>query len=379
MMDTWTSGAKELLEHANKHINLNTAFDKRIAFISIDNSIEIIIKTYLSLPKQFYDIEKPPKSELDKCNTSFTCFLELLFIYENNKLIGIDPGDIEHYHRIRNKLYHDGSGLAVDQEYINAYFTLAKLLLKRLFDVEYQAKQEDDSLERLILGWNHIEESLTELFEIGKVRSGSKKWIDSISKGLLSNELVDRVLRLRNQRNKIVHSQTINYEELTEANNEIKNLTQVLDKLTKYNRKPFDSRNFFFEPIESEIVGRLTTNTFFGPPNYGDTPEQDRLENVWMLYLGEPINVHQDKEHLEEGDYNSTKFNITRIQLVIHDRKQDIKNLMNQNVLLRGTFFGANTGHHYTPVLMEVLTISKTNIKKSSLDKFDKEIKNNGS
>ena len=40
MNNTWTSGAIELLGHAGGHVKLDTAFDKRIAFISIDNDDE---------------------------------------------------------------------------------------------------------------------------------------------------------------------------------------------------------------------------------------------------------------------------------------------------------------------------------------------------
>jgi hypothetical protein len=34
MESTWASGASELLRHADSHINLDTAFDKRIAVTS---------------------------------------------------------------------------------------------------------------------------------------------------------------------------------------------------------------------------------------------------------------------------------------------------------------------------------------------------------
>ena len=33
-------------------------------------------------------------------------------------MIGIDEADVEHYHRIRNTLYHNGTGLSVDDEYL---------------------------------------------------------------------------------------------------------------------------------------------------------------------------------------------------------------------------------------------------------------------
>ncbi len=37
----WTSGPKELLDHARSHLGSRTAFDCRIAMISIDNAVEL--------------------------------------------------------------------------------------------------------------------------------------------------------------------------------------------------------------------------------------------------------------------------------------------------------------------------------------------------
>ena len=62
MKSTWASGAIELLKHADSHIDLNTAFDKRIAFISIDNCVETIIRTFISLPKVKSGIKVKNKS-----------------------------------------------------------------------------------------------------------------------------------------------------------------------------------------------------------------------------------------------------------------------------------------------------------------------------
>jgi hypothetical protein len=50
MKDTWASGTLELLRHADSHIKLDSAFDKRIAFISIDNCVETVLRTFVSLP-----------------------------------------------------------------------------------------------------------------------------------------------------------------------------------------------------------------------------------------------------------------------------------------------------------------------------------------
>ncbi len=51
-MKPWTSGPRELLEHAIDHFEKGAAFDYRISFISIDNSSELMIKTYLGLHPQ---------------------------------------------------------------------------------------------------------------------------------------------------------------------------------------------------------------------------------------------------------------------------------------------------------------------------------------
>jgi hypothetical protein len=139
----------------------------------------------------------PSKKEIDENFNSFTGYLYLLFKYADKVLIGIDPGDIEHYHRIRNTLYHDGTGLAVDQEYINAYYTIAKLLLKRLFDVDFQEQQPEASIENVILNWNHIEEYLTELTDSSSSKSGIHKWEEAFSQGILPGDLVKHIADLR--------------------------------------------------------------------------------------------------------------------------------------------------------------------------------------
>lgn len=48
----------------------------------------------------------------------------------NNKISGIELSDIEFYHRLRNQLYHDGTGLSVDKNHLEAYKTIGELLLK---------------------------------------------------------------------------------------------------------------------------------------------------------------------------------------------------------------------------------------------------------
>lgn len=213
MKSTWASGASELLRHADSHINLNTAFDKRIAFISIDNCVENIIRTCLSLPSKKSGF-KVKRKELDEAGNSFPKLLSLLFNYASGKLVGIDEADIEHYHRIRNTLYHNGTGLSVDDEYLIAYRDIAGVLLNNLFEFSVTpSTSESDSLGKLIINWNTIEREIKEKLENAGV-SGTYKWEEAFALGLLEPSDVQLLTELRMARNRLVHSKEIDKEDI---------------------------------------------------------------------------------------------------------------------------------------------------------------------
>lgn len=216
MKNTWASGAIELLQHADSHIHLNTAFDKRIAFISLDNSVEIIIRTFLSLPTSKSGLNLT-KKEIDAVENSFPGLLALLWSKARERLMGIDEFDIEHYHRIRNKLYHDGTGLSVDEQYLYAYRQIAVLLLKNLFNIVLDEPKPAPSLERLILLWNQIEGQL----EVSLLKHGIERhtymWEEGINKGLFNKQIVQDLTELRMIRNKQVHSTSIDLKQIEYA------------------------------------------------------------------------------------------------------------------------------------------------------------------
>lgn len=213
MESTWASGAVELLKHADSHIDLNTAFDKRIAFISIDNCVETIIRTFLSLPSAKSGI-RIKRKEIEEAGNIFPKLLSLLFKHAADKLLGIDEVDVEHYHRIRNKLYHDGTGLSVDDEYLIAYRGIAAVLLKNLFDVSIkQSASESDSLGKLILNWNSLEREIKEKLENAGV-AGTYKWEEAFALGLVEPSEVQLLTELRMARNRLVHSETIEREDV---------------------------------------------------------------------------------------------------------------------------------------------------------------------
>ena len=208
MEKTWASGALELLKHAYSHIECNSAFDKRMAFISIDNCVEVSIRNFLALPKPKSGITVS-RSELDAA--SFPKLLELLMTRAPDRLSGLDTLDIEHYHRIRNTLYHEGTGLSVDEEYLLAYKGIAEVLMQNLFDVTMDPPESRPSLETLIHNWNRIDKLVkTALNDAGF--TSTYKWEEAFAAKLLSPADVESLTELRMARNRLVHSETVDAE-----------------------------------------------------------------------------------------------------------------------------------------------------------------------
>lgn len=213
MKETWASGAIELLNHADDHIENETAFDSRIAFISIDNSIEIIIRTYLSLPEKKSGV-RFTKKDIDDIGNSFPKMVELLFEKVGHKLIGLDDGDIEHYHRIRNHLYHNGTGLGVDKRYLSGYRQIAAVLLNNLFGVEAIPTKkksimisEEATLEKLIILWNEVDKLVRKKISDAGIDTGhTYKWEMAMKENLFDMQDITQITELRMIRNSQVHS-----------------------------------------------------------------------------------------------------------------------------------------------------------------------------
>ena len=217
MEHTWASGAVELLRHADSHIHLETAFDCRIAFISIDNSVETSIRTFLSLPSKKSGINVTRK-ELEDVKNSFPGMVGLLWRHVGSRFTGIDEADIEHYHRIRNQLYHEGTGFSVDRQYLFAYRQIAALLLKDLFDVSLGEPKPAPTLERLILLWNKIEMAFTQKLKEAGIDRGHTYWPeDAMQAQVLNKDDIADFIELRMIRNKEVHSSTIDRKKVEYA------------------------------------------------------------------------------------------------------------------------------------------------------------------
>jgi len=114
-------------------------------------------------------------------------------------------------------------------------------------------------------------------------------------------------------------------------------------------------------PQEVALSGELIERTYWGPPNWGEHPATDRLEDAWLLLLDTPICVEADSGSVNN---NVTEINVIVVQLVVLDPAPDnkslkeVERLVGRRVAVKGVLNHAVTGHNRTPVLLMVASIN---------------------
>lgn len=129
--------------------------------ISIDNAVELMIKTYLGLPKRITGITLS-RRDFENISESFPALLDALELHAPDKLTGIDLGPIEWYHRLRNQLYHQGNGLTVERDKVEIYAQLADTLFQNLFGTKLvqSISSTTDLLAKFLMAWSGFEAEL---------------------------------------------------------------------------------------------------------------------------------------------------------------------------------------------------------------------------
>ena len=91
------------------------------------------------------------------------------------------------------------------------------------------------------------------------------------------------------------------------------------------------------------LAGNIIEKSFYGPPNFGETPKDDRIEKYFFLLLNKPILYN----------YKEQCIVIKEIQLVftnLYQKKFD----KGKEYTVIGKIQKAETGHHYTDFILIV-------------------------
>jgi hypothetical protein len=214
----WVSGPEEILKHGLSLLNKDSDVNRRLAMISIDNAVELMIKTYLGLPKRVTGINLSRRS-FQEISESFPRLLDALEEHSDDKLAGIELGEIEWYHRVRNELYHEGHGLTVELEKVKVYSELAKALFRNLFGVDLNVKEDASSalLGEFLSEWVKVEKNLKGLFlkwcghesikdNPHTIYIGAREMLLTAA-GHISRDVGREIDSLRTIRNRVIHGE----------------------------------------------------------------------------------------------------------------------------------------------------------------------------
>jgi len=208
----WSSGPGEILQHGLSLLKKDSDVHRRLAMLSIDNAVELMIKTFLGLPKRITALTIP-RSRYDEFSESFPKLLDALQEFASDRARGIDLGEIEWYHRLRNQLYHEGNGLTVEREKVRVYAELAKVLFKNLFgyEIEVQGDSKADGLGDFIQAWSELESALGQAWDRQELTGSERSYLmmtpaQLVERGLLEKSVVKEIESLRRVRNQWVHA-----------------------------------------------------------------------------------------------------------------------------------------------------------------------------
>jgi hypothetical protein len=207
--------------------------------LSFDNAVELMVETYLGLPKRVTGLNIS-RARYAEFSESFPKLLDAMEEFASYKIDGIDLGQIEWYHRLRNQLYHQGNGLTVELEKAQVYAELAKLLFRNLFGDELD-EQQDDYREEVLgaflsawVKWDHVFGALRDQLYPGQERLPLLNPSELVEQGLITKELSETIGHLRRLRNGVVHGQKEAIEKLSRRDiDEIAAVTATIEDVLK--------------------------------------------------------------------------------------------------------------------------------------------------
>jgi hypothetical protein len=211
----WASGPAEILKHGLDLLKMDTDTNRRLSMISIDNAVELMLKTYLGLPQRITGLGIS-RNEYQEFAESFPKLLDALEKYAGSKLDGIDLGEIEWYHRLRNQLYHQGNGLTVERDKVEVYAELANVLFSNLFGFRLVETEEDETvlLGEFMQAWASFERVISEAIASQEVTVNGRppyprEMIQILEHdGLVSKAEMKEINHIRQIRTDVVHAKT---------------------------------------------------------------------------------------------------------------------------------------------------------------------------
>ena len=132
----WQSGPRELFQFAMNALKSTEEVNRRIGFLLVDVCVETTFRTFLGLPTRLSG-SKVGHSDLRRYAAgNFHDLADGVGLAAAGKITDDALHYARFYHGIRNRLYHEGNGITVREEYVQGYAALAANFLKQLIGID---------------------------------------------------------------------------------------------------------------------------------------------------------------------------------------------------------------------------------------------------
>jgi hypothetical protein len=123
--------------HGEIHRNEGADFDRRIAMISFDQTIEIAITTYLSLNPIQRQNRQYPRAQVEEALANYHTKVDFFLAEVQQRGLGVvcEKAEIVWYHDARNDQYHGGRPAVPEWEELEGIRKAAIWVFSTLFDV----------------------------------------------------------------------------------------------------------------------------------------------------------------------------------------------------------------------------------------------------
>ncbi len=116
-----------------------------------------------------------------------------------------------------------------------------------------------------------------------------------------------------------------------------------------------DCVELHYGSVQVRLKGKVIKRIFAGSPNYQSVLQGDQPETAWVLGLTKPICVTP----LATDQENEMANNVGELQLAFVEGLpyKQAHRFSSKQVIVTGRLFSAQSGHHHTKVLLEVVSI----------------------
>ena len=138
--------------------------------------------------------------------------------------------------------------------------------------------------------------------------------------------------------------------------NDTENINIIVDD--KYSAMLlFEETTILFKDFENTheitLIGKIELMDYYGPPNYGENPETDKIERYYIFIPFDAIILEYNFPN------NKDSILIREIQIVVEPSV--LRDIYKNGEIyeITGNIFLANTGHHHTPILIHLNEINR--------------------